>query len=677
MAENDEDETKFRSEFAAIRSDFETGGLDKAIESLMSEPWNSRDRKNPERVQLLKEIYAWMQSSLADARHTATPALGGLLAELYSIWPKVALQAAILKHDFPENKTSEDAVSGAESVQVAERSVGLEPSRPVAMSRGKYWLKLWDLESGEVIRAEERELPMLASTIGRDSSHILTGDVWVHSETHETHWSANFRETSRRIPTWRGGTYDKSQYRNVKYYKVRGEVISHRSERTLEVDRTTFEHHPIRGEVLRPRQFKEQTPRYLEWLREVYSAAEVEDILREDAQDREREKQIIRVKEFETLTLAHDEIEGYLPAETTTFVARSDEYSDLKVDDVRYGSRIFASLAVEDEETWLEDIIAPGHGLKGMYGVTPTTPITAVCLSSDGSLALRNGNGENFGIWNVWTGDRLREFKGHSDRITCLCLSVDVSFAVSGSEDKTVRLWKPITAECVRVLAGHENIISCVCISLDATQILSADYDGVIKLWDVASGRCLRTIQAHSQKISGLHFTVDRKFAVSGSWDQTVKLWNLADGSCMKTLEHDDWVTSVDMTPDGRYLVSSSYEGTKVWELLWQLQPRDVAAWDEGARPYLEILMNANAAWDGKLSTPVDMTEEEKRNTLRRQGPSWLAWHAPSKKNDWHRVFHLNWDIEETLGHAGYGWLTEAGRESRKIMDEWKRLRQE
>src|SRR5258708_39840974 len=143
--------------------------------------------------------------------------------------------------------------------------------------------------------------------------------------------------------------------------------------------------------------------------------------------------------------------------------------------------------------------------------------------------------------------------------VTCLGLSVDVSYAVSGSEDNTVRLWKPVTGECVRVFEGHETAITRVCISLDAAKILSADRGGVIKLWDLKSGECLRTIQAHSQSASGLHLTVDGKFAVSGSWDTTVKLWNLADGSCLKTFAHDDWVTSVDMTPDTRYLVSSSY----------------------------------------------------------------------------------------------------------------------
>ena len=450
-------------------------------------------------------------------------------------------------------------------------------------------------------------------------------------------------------------------------------MVSVDRERTIEVDRKIFEENPVKGEVLPPRKFKPETKRSLEYLREVYSEEEVQEILQNVEREKQHEKEIVRVKQPQMLTLAHEAIEGFLRAGTTTFIAE-DGFTEPKVSDLWSGvGRITATVAVVGDEAWLENIIVPGHGLKGMYGPPATTPITAVCISSDGALGLRNGNGETFGIWNLWTGDCLRRFEGHTDRVTCLGLSVDVSYAVSGSEDKTVKLWKPVTAECVRVFEGHESVITKVCISLDATKILSADRGGVIKLWDLKSGECLRTIQAHSQSISGLHLTVDGKFAVSGSWDKTVKLWNLADGSCLKTFAHDDWVTSVDMTPDGRYLVSSSYAGTKVWELIWRLEPRDVVEWDEGARPYLEILLNANAAWDGKLSTPVDMSEEEKKNTLRRQGPTWTAWHAPSKKEDWYRVWHLNWDINETLGHAGYGWLSEAGREGSKIMDEWQR----
>lgn len=607
----EKDEAEFRDGLAAARQDFENGRPGHAIERVVSLPWKWKYAKDPERFKLLREMYESVVSPLTEASCRQDPHLVKLLFELYSIWPKLQLEEAILKHSFPEPPSDDYTVSGAESVQLAASSwgVGIGPGRPVALSRGKHWLKLWDVETGEVIYASEQSLQLLASFIGRDTTHVLFAQPFSYAG--DLCWSANFRETLRRVSCPRGGTFEKSRYENVKTYAVRGEIVEM-----------------------------------------VSVGGRREDIKHE-------------------VTIKHEEIKGYLPAGTTTFTARSNEYYGPQVDDLRSGDRINATLAVEDDECWIESMIGPGRGLRGMYGFTPTTPITALCLSSDGSLALRNGNGATFGIWNVWTGDRLREFIGHTDRVTCLCVSADVSFAVSGSEDKTLRVWTPFTAECVKVLEGHKSTITAVCISLDETKILSADYDGIIKLWDRATGECLRTIQAHSQRISGLHLTMDGRFAVSGSWDKTVKLWKLADGSCMKTLEHADWVTAVDMTPDGKYLVSSSYEGTKVWELLWRMEPRDVAEWDEGARPYVEILLQANGAWDGKLSTPIDMTEEEKSNALRRQGPSWTAWHAPSEKNDWHRVWHLNWDINETLGHAGYGWLSQAGREGNKMLDEW------
>jgi WD40 repeat protein len=601
---------EFKAALEVARRDFEAGRPGDAVDGIISAPWAWRYGKDPERIKLLRELYEKVESPFTEECARRNPHQLKLLFELYSLWPKIHLEAAILKHSFPEPPSDPYAVSGAESVQLAARSVGfgIGPGRPTALSRGRHWLKLWDVETGEVIYAAEHSLELQASFIGRDTTHVMFAQSF-NLSSGTLCWSASFRETLRHVfcPAARSPSNSES----LQHYRVRGEI-----ERMVSV------------------------------------GGRREDIVHE-------------------VTVRHEEIEGYLPAGTTTFIARSNEYYGAQVDDFRSGDQINAVLAVDNDERWLQQIIGPGRGLRGMYGFTPTTPITCMVLSADGTLALRNGNDNTFGIWNVWTGDRLREFAGHRDRVTCLGVSVDLSIALSGSEDHTIKLWQPISAECVRTLVGHNSAITAVCISLDATKILSADRDGIIILWDRETGGCLRTIQAHSQGIAGLHLTMDGKFAVSGSGDKTVKLWNLADGSCMKSLEHTDWVTSVDMTPDGKYLVASSYGETKVWELAWKLEPRDIAEWDEGARTYMEILLHANGAWDGKLGTPVDMTEQEKINTLRRQGPSWTSWHAPSEKNDWHRVWHLNWNIGETLGHVGYGWLSEAGREGTTYLDHW------
>ena len=689
----------FEQDMDAARAAIEARNLDRATDLAVSPAHLYWYAKEPKRFELLQDLYKLLPSPIDEAIYRETRWQQKLITELYMLWSKVSLDAAILRHDFLEldvtareqllgtlqidgetftavrRQIHESKISGTESIQFARYYTGLISKAWGALSRSRYWLKFWDLETGEIIHARESELPLLASSITRDGSHVLFSESWTSPTTGEPHWSTSRIETYRKIQLSRAGTYEKSEYKNARYYRVTGKIISREREEELELSRAEFDANPIRGRVLSPRDFsKKHSPRYREWIRESRSPEEAEEIFREDALDEAREREIVRLHKYQTVTIEHDEIEGYLPAGTTSFVAVDGLGERLTVADAM-GQRVSARLAVEDDESWIEEIIYAGNGLRATDGRTATTPITEVHISSDGSLGLRNGNGNIFGLWNLWAYVcSLRTFEGHSGRVTCLSPSIDLSLVVSGAEDKTLRLWKPVTAECVRVLEGHEDVPSKVCISLDATKVLSADRGGMIKLWDLKTAECLRTIEAHRANVSGLYFMFDGRFAVSGSWDKTVKIWDLTDGSCLKTFEFDDWVTSVDMTPDGRYLAASSYEGTRVWELIWRLQPHDVVEWDERARPSLEILMNANAPWEGKLGLmSIDMTDEEIKDSLRKQSPSWTAWHSPSDKNDWGRVWHLDWNVEETIGFAGYGWLSEAGSEGSAMMDEWRR----
>lgn len=594
----DKEELDFNAKMATARRYLQDGKPEEAVPLITSSRWTLCHRQYPEGFKLLRELYEHVEPRLTEEGCRRNRWQLELLAELYQLWPKLRLEGALLKHSFPEPAHDEFEVGGAEAVHVAESSygVGILQTRPVVLSRGRRWLKLWDLETGRVIYAYDTGRATLsASAIGRDASHMMFA-YGFDSSTGEALWMVSRRQTMRDVSFFRS-VYDGEGFEGASYYRLKGEVVG--------VD---------------------------------------------------RDKGFVRLR--------HEAVGDRLPEGTVEFPARVGER---EADILQFAGRVTATVGARGDEVWLEEIIADGLGLRGINGGFDS-PVTALCLSSDSCLAAANGDGAEFGLWHLWSADRLRTFRGHTSRVTCLSLSTDASFVVSGAEDRTVRLWETFSAECVRVLEGHESTVSAVCASLDGTRILSADRGGVVKLWDRANGECLLTIQAHTQHVSSIRLTSDGRFAASASYDKTVRLWNLSDGSCMKTLEHADWVTGVDLTPDGAYLVSSSYEGTKVWELVWRMEPRDLAEWDEDARPLLEMLMTANGAWAGTLGTETGMYERHISQALRRESPSWVAWHAPSKG-----LWHLGWDISETLGHAGYGWLTGAGREGNKLMDEWKR----
>jgi len=54
------------------------------------------------------------------------------------------------------------------------------------------------------------------------------------------------------------------------------------------------------------------------------------------------------------------------------------------------------------------------------------------------------------------------------------------------------------------------------------------------------------TLRGHDDGLSSVAFSPDGKRLVSSSWDKTIKVWDSTTGAELMTLRgHDDWVSSV------------------------------------------------------------------------------------------------------------------------------------
>jgi len=78
----------------------------------------------------------------------------------------------------------------------------------------------------------------------------------------------------------------------------------------------------------------------------------------------------------------------------------------------------------------------------------------------------------------------------------------------------------------------------------------------------------------------------------------------------------------------------------------WDLEDRQPADWDDGARPYLENFLTLHMPYAAELPTDREGSEEEVRRSL--------SGRPKATKADFQRLL-------ETLQHAGYGWLRPEG----------------
>jgi AAA ATPase domain/WD domain, G-beta repeat len=133
----------------------------------------------------------------------------------------------------------------------------------------------------------------------------------------------------------------------------------------------------------------------------------------------------------------------------------------------------------------------------------------------------------------------------------------------------------------------------------------------------------------HEDSVTSVSISPDGKTLASSSSDKTIKLWDLATGKEIHTLlDHQEYVSSVSFSPDGQTLASSSWDKTiKLWNLATRQEIRTFFVHKNGVNsvsfsPDGQTLASSSAdntikLWQIRTGRDLDTLMEESCNLVR------------------------------------------------------------
>lgn len=143
------------------------------------------------------------------------------------------------------------------------------------------------------------------------------------------------------------------------------------------------------------------------------------------------------------------------------------------------------------------------------------------------------------------------------------------TFMVAGTVTGTVLLWNLLSGELIKNYKGHLRAIQCVSFSSDDSLVATASEDSVCKVWNLSTLASLRmrevvprcVFTGHSLSVNCCIFMHSSSVLVTGSSDRTCRLIDTRSGEQLHSIAVGDAVTALTVSRDDQSLIAGTQKG--------------------------------------------------------------------------------------------------------------------
>ena len=203
--------------------------------------------------------------------------------------------------------------------------------------------------------------------------------------------------------------------------------------------------------------------------------------------------------------------------------------------------------------------------------------VHAIAVSPDGRYVASASEDHTVRISEMDTGEEIARLI-HDGAVTAIAISLDGKYIGSVSDDQTIRVWESLSGKEVARITVDTGVY-LVAISPDGRRVASSSRDKLI-IWEVATGREVAHI-SHSVAVKSIAFDPTGDYLVSAveceqldvsgfaCFRGSARVWEISTGREVARMTHDSDVYPAVFSPDGKYVLSASWDGTlRVWEAL-------------------------------------------------------------------------------------------------------------